>query len=161
MRVLAIDIGRKMGWAHSCGLSGTWDLNVRRDESAGMRLIRMRAKLNEILDTEGIDMLAFEAVRNAAPGMQGALVVGAEFQGVIKEWCEDNDIQYRGYSPTEIKRFATGRGNVGKGAMKDAARKAWKGEVSIERMSAMDDNEIDARWLLKLVMSEYEKGERQ
>lgn len=147
LRVLGIDPATKTGWAlwasGSIVASGTWDLSVRRDESGGMRLIRLRAKLAELLNAEGFTVLAYEAARHGAPQMQGALVVHSELQGVIKLWCEDLRIDYRGYSPSEVKKAATGEGNANKAAMLEAARRAWPG-------FAGDDNEADARFIARL-----------
>ena len=147
--ILALDIATKCGWAHSCGASGTWDLSVRRDESGGMRLLRLASKLNDVLGSVGVDLVVFEAARHAAPGMQGALVVHAEMQGQVKVWCDVRNILYRGYSPSEIKRRATGKGNAGKEAMAEAAGRRWPDRVFV------DDNEVDAAWLLDLARSEY------
>lgn len=114
-----------------------------------MRLIRLKSKLNEIKRAEEIGLLVFEAARNAAPRMQGALVVQATLQGVLLLWAEENGIEYRGYSPTEIKKHATGKGNANKDAMIAAAgARGW---------SVVDDNEADARWLLDLAQTEYAK----
>jgi len=148
MKILALDPATKCGWAHSCGTSGTWDLSIRRDESAGMRLIRFRGKLDDILSAVGIDVIVFEAARNCAPSMQGALVVQSEIQGVLKLWCESLSpkVEYRGYSPSEIKKFATGKGNASKEAMVEAAKRHWPG--------VGDDNEADALWILKLAQSQ-------
>lgn len=147
MKILAIDPATKCGFAHSCGTSGTWDLSVRRDESAGMRLIRFEGKLNEVHNNVGVDLVVFEAARNAGPGMQGALIRQAEMQGVLVHWCELLKINYRGYSPSEIKKYATGKGNSGKEVMMKAALARWPG-------FAGDDNEADARWLLMLAESQ-------
>lgn len=144
MRILALDLATKTGWAHSSGHSGTWDLSIRRDESGGMRLLRLTAKLVELLGWPGIDVVVFEAARHAAPGMQGALIVQAEMQGQVKAWCEAQKIQYRGYSPSEVKKHATGKGNAGKPAVVNAAKIKWP-NVNIE-----DDNHADALWLLDL-----------
>ena len=151
MKILALDPATKCGWAHSCGASGTWDLSVRRDESGGMRLIRLKSKLKEIRKSEGIDLLVFEAARNQGPRMQGALVVQSELQGVIKLFCEVWEIPYRGYSPTEIKKHATGKGQCGKNVMLEAAQKRWPDRLFV------DDNEVDALWLLDLTKQEYAK----
>ena len=142
MKILALDPATHCGWAHSDGPCGTWDLSMRRDESAGMRLIRLRGKLNEILYSQGVDLVMFESARHAMPGMQGALVVQSEIQGVIKLWCEDNSLQYKGVSPSEIKKHATGKGNAKKDMMISTAKKKWPG-VEIE-----DDNQADAMWIL-------------
>lgn len=146
MNILALDPATHCGWAHSSGPSGTWDLSVRRDESGGMRFIRLLGKLGEVRKNCGVDLLVYEAARHAAPKMQGALVVQAQIQGVILTWCEQHAIEYRGYSPTEIKKHATGKGNAPKPAMISAAKTRW-------HRSSIDDNEADALWLLDLAAS--------
>ena len=151
MNILALDPATKTGFAHSCGACGTWDLSIRRDESRGMRLIRLRGKLNEVLKNTGVDLLVFESARNAGPGMQGALVVQAEIQSVIKVWCFDNDVEYRGYSPKEIKKHATGNGNASKAKMLEAAKNHWHEDWLKDK----DDNAIDAMWLLDLTERDY------
>jgi Holliday junction resolvasome RuvABC endonuclease subunit len=67
-------------------------------------------------------------------------------------WCYDNSIEYRGYSPSEIKKHATGKGNANKDAILKAARQRWP-DVEI-----VDDNEADALWLLDLAQKELECG---
>lgn len=148
MKILAIDPATKCGWAHSSGISGTWDFKILRDESAGMRLIRFRGKLNEIYKDVGVDLLVFESARDSKGKRQGALVVQSEIQGVIKSWCEDHKVDYRGYSPKEVKKHATGNGNASKEAMVDAAEAKWKRVIE-------DDNEADALWILDLAQSTY------
>jgi Holliday junction resolvasome RuvABC endonuclease subunit len=147
VNILAVDPATRCGWAHSAGASGTWDLSIRRDESAGMRLLRLRGKLEEIRATVGVDLLVYEAARHAAPKMAGALVVQATLQGVLLLWAEQNRVEYRGYSPSEIKKHATGKGNAGKDVMLAAARARWP--------TVGDDNEADARWLLDLASETY------
>ena len=156
LKILALDPATKCGWATQYA-SGTWDLSVRRDESSGMRLIRLKAKLDRIMFS-GIKiehpelvprLIVFEAARHAAPKMANALSVQSELQGVIKLFCEENGIQFRGYSPSEIKKHATGKGNANKAAMLAAARAKWPDKT------IADDNEADALWLLDLALSEY------
>jgi len=153
MKILALDPATHCGWAYSMdgvGASGTWDLSVRRDESSGMRLVRLVGKLNGLHEsaTGPLDLLVFEAARHAGPKMQGALVVQAEIQGVIKQWCESKRIQYRGYSPSEIKKHATGKGNANKEKMMEAARANWPDRA------IGDDNEADALWILDFAQKE-------
>jgi len=150
-RILALDLATATGWAHSAGASGVYDFSIRRDESSGMRLIRLISKLNELAKSVGVDLVVFEAARHAAPGMQGALVVQAELQGVLKSWCIQNQVEFRGYSPSEIKKHACGKGNVGKDQMLEAAEKQWP-DVNVE-----DHNQADALWMLDLAMKEYGK----
>ena len=153
MNILAIDPATKCGWATSTGQSGTWDLSIRRDESRDMRLIRLRSKLALIHSSKHVALVVFEAARHAAPKMQGALTVQAELQSVIKVWCHDAHVQYRGYSPTEIKKHATGKGNAGKPAMLAAAERKWP------TVEIVDDNQADAMWLLDLAQTELELPE--
>ena len=149
MNILALDPATTTGWAHSSGVSGVWDLSVRRDESRGMRLIRLNKKLSEIHESVGIDLLAFEAARNAGPKMQGALVVQAELQGIIKLYCETNEIDYIGLSPAEIKKHATNKGNANKEAMVKAARSKFIG------IDIIDDNHADALHILDFIQVRY------
>jgi Holliday junction resolvasome RuvABC endonuclease subunit len=147
IRILALDVATHCGYAISRQLYGVWDLTPKRDESAGMRLIRFRAKLNEILKSEKINLVVFER-----PGGQhkGAIIVQAELQGQVKVVCEDLNIEYRGYSSQEIKKFATGKGNSGKPAMIAAAKEklGYPGN---------NDNEADAMWLLELGQNDYKQ----
>ena len=147
MKILALDPATHCGWAHSLGASGEWDLSVRRDESGGMRLLRFTGKLVEVMRSPGVDLVVFEAARHAMPKMQGTLVVQAEMQGVLKALCEERLIEYRGYSPSEIKKHATGKGNANKQAMQRAAMKRFG--------KAVGDNEADALWLLDLATRDY------
>lgn len=148
MRILSLDPATHCGWAHRDASSlvwGTWDLSVKRDESVGMKLLRLKAKLNEVRGL-GIDLLVFEAARFAMPGMQGALVHQAQLQGVIVLWAIEEGLQYKGYSSTEIKKHATGKGNAKKDKMLASARERW-GRVD-------DDNAADALWLLDAAWKE-------
>ena len=151
MNILALDPATKCGWA--CPeASGVWDLSVRRDESSGMRLLRLRSKLNAILSAyPKIDLVVFEAARHAAPKMQGALTVHAELISVIKVWCLDSGLEYRGFSPSEIKKFATGKGIAKKPAMIAAAKAAFPS------VTILDDNHADALMLYRLAESLYSK----
>lgn len=149
MNILALDPATRCGWA-TRDASGTWDLSVRKDESGGMKLIRLHAKLNDLLAAMAkIDLVAFEAQRGGNPALMGALVVQAEIQGAMKLWCEQKGIQYRGWSPSEIKKHATGKGNSNKEAMKAAAAARWPG------IKLQDDNHADALWILDLAQQEY------
>lgn len=155
MRILAIDPATKCGWAigdeRGVQAGGVFDVSIRRDESAGMRLIRLRSKLNALAESGPIDLLVYEAARNAGPRMQGALVCQAMLQGVIQLWAEDNKIEFKGLSPSEVKKHATGKGNAKKQQMIDAA-KAKFGHVE-------DDNHADALWILDYAVKEYTGGE--
>lgn len=146
-KILALDVATHCGWAVSRSIYGVWDLTPKRDESAGMRLIRFRHKLKEVINNEGIDLVVFER-----PGGRhvGAVIVYSELQGQVKVVCEDLGIQYRGYSSQEIKKFATGKGNANKATMIEAAKNKLD-------YPGKDDNEADALWLLELAINDLQK----
>ncbi len=143
-RILAIDPATKTGFAMQDGTSGIWDLKAVRDESTGIRLVKLKRNLRVIFEQFKPTLVVFEAARNAGPKMQGALVVQAEMQGVIKEWCHDMGIEYAGFSPKTIKKHATGNGNASKDKMVESATNAFGIEI-------IDDNHADALWLLDYV----------
>jgi Holliday junction resolvasome RuvABC endonuclease subunit len=148
LKILALDVATHCGWAISTNIYGVWDLTPKRDESAGMRLIRLRSKMNEVIKSEHINLIVFER-----PGgmHKGAIIVQSELQGQVKVVCEDLGIEYRGYSSQEIKKFATGKGNSGKPAMIQAAKDKLG-------YTGLNDNEADALWLLKLSENDYKNG---
>jgi Holliday junction resolvasome RuvABC endonuclease subunit len=149
MPILALDPATKMGWALSPLLSGVWDLSLKRDESMGMKFLRCRAKLNELLDNYRIRLVVYEAARNAAPKMQGSLVHQAQLQAIIIDWATTAKLESKGYSPKEIKRWATGNGNASKEIMLASARRRWP-EIPI-----LDDNQADALLLWQMAMLEF------
>ncbi|MFP4025776.1 MAG: hypothetical protein ACLFVR_14730, partial [Thiohalospira sp.] len=147
LKILAIDPASKLGWAISSKLYGEWDLITRKDESMGMKLIRLRSKLQEIYNNHPFDLIVYE---RPAGMHKNPIIHQSKLIGTIETWCEENipAIEYRGYSATEIKKFATGKGNAGKPAMIQAAIKNY-GYIGDS------DNEADALHLLHLAKKEY------
>lgn len=144
MKILALDVATKCGWATDLA-SGVWDLTIKRDESSGMRLIRFKAKVLEIIKSEKIDLVVFE---RTAGEHKSALIIQAELHGVLKLILEDLKINYRAYSAGEIKKYATGNGNASKIKMFDAAIKQFPD------LNIIDDNHADALWLHSLALSD-------
>lgn len=145
MEILALDIATKTGWRNSTS-SGVWDLRIKKDESDGMRVLRFKSKLQEIINLQKPGLVVFErpAGRHKKP-----IMVQSEMHGVLKLLCLEHEIQYRAYSAGEIKSHATGKGNCGKPAMIKAAKLRWP-EVEF-----IDDNHVDAYWLYNLAYNEY------
>ena len=144
VKILAIDPASMLGWALSNTEYGTWDLRTRKDESIGMKLIRLKAKLVEVHTITKFTLLVYE---RAAGMHKGAIIHQAKLIGVMEQWCEEMQIDYRAFSATEIKKFATGKGNAGKPKMIQAAQ---------ERLgyTGNDDNEADSLWILNLAKHE-------
>ncbi|MBF99430.1 MAG: hypothetical protein CMI36_10595 [Owenweeksia sp.] len=134
MNVLALDVATKTGWCLSPNEHGVWDLKTRRDESGGMKLIRFKAKLNEIHSLVKMDMVVFERTSGRH---KAALIHQSELHGVLKNWCDENGIQYRSYSASEIKKFATGNGRASKALMMTTCKDRYS-------IVPIDDNEADA-----------------
>lgn len=133
MNILALDVATHCGWCTRTA-SGVWDFSIRRDESGGIRLIRFKAKLKEIIELEEISLVAFE---KSAGLYKSSIIVQSELHGVLKLFLEENKIQYVSYSASEIKKFATGKGNANKDAMVKTAQTKFA-------MTGDDDNEADA-----------------
>lgn len=142
-KLLALDIATITGWATTTS-SGIWDLKPKRDESGGMALIRFKAKLTEVVNSEGIDLIVFER----PAGMHVSSVISqSEKHGVLKLFCEENKIEYKAYSASEIKRFATGKGNSGKPLMIAACESKYG-------IKPIDDNHADALHIYHLAKSD-------
>lgn len=143
MNILALDVATKCGWATTTA-SGTWDFKIKRDESAGMRLIRFKAKVKELIELEAIELVVFE---RTAGFHKAALIVQAELHGVLKCLLEELCVEYKAYSAKEIKLYATGNGNASKARMIESAEQQFN-------KTNIDDNEADALWILSLAISE-------
>jgi Holliday junction resolvasome RuvABC endonuclease subunit len=137
--LLALDIATDTGFCTSTA-SGVWHLVPKKDESKGMRLIRFIAKVKEVCRLEGINMIVFEqiAVYGKYPN-----TVAMEMVGVLKLFCEENNIDYKAYPVKSIK-MQTGNGNAGKDEMVAFVQRYKPGVT--------DDNEADAIVLYQLAV---------
>ena len=144
MKILSLDVATHTGWCTET-TSGVWDLSPKRDQSMSMRLVKMKAFLREIVAMESIEMVVFERSQGAH---QNAVIIQSELHGVLKLFCEESNLPYKAYSPSEIKKFATGKGNSNKQSMIDAAREKYG-------YAGKDDNEADAIHIYYLAQSEF------
>lgn len=139
-RIVAIDPGTSCGWAvledGKVVASGVWNLAPGRHEGGGMRFLRCRRYLRELLDSLGpVDALAYEEVRRHR-GVDAAHVYGG-IVAVLTEESEARSLPYRGIAVGTVKKRATGKGNAGKDEMCDAF------EALLGRRPTTDD-EADA-----------------
>jgi len=149
INILSIDQGSNCGWAVSRSIYGVWDLRTRKDESQGMKLLRFRAKLEEVCSLQKIDLIVYERV---AGFHKSSIIHAAKLVAVVESFCEKMNISYRAYSATEIKKFATSKGNCSKQAMIDAAKEKLG-------YSGDSDDEADAMWLLELALHDLKLGD--
>lgn len=140
MNILALDIATTTGWATEHA-SGTWNLKPARGESEGMRVVRFRAKVKEIIESMNINLVSYE---RPAGQHKSSIMVASEMVGVLKTLCEDLNVEYASYSATEIKKHFTGKGNANKDAMVAEAIRKFP-DVTI-----IDDNHADALALYDL-----------
>jgi len=154
LKIAAFDPATAFGWAFldtATGVfqSGVWDLTVKRDEGAGMKLLKLETNVVTLHRTvSGFDLVVFEAARHANPKMFGAVLHQAKLQAILERFCARHEIAYRGYSPTEIKKFAVGIGNARKDGMLKAVRGRWKADCE-------SFDEADAIATLYLAVAEY------
>lgn len=142
MNVLSLDLATKTGWAYNQPSinGGTWNLKPKNGSSNGMKLIKLRSFLNDFLQTVGkLDLIVYE--KPAGRFIKGVISV-AELVAVVEVFCEDNGIEYTSYRPTEIKKWATGKGNSNKEVMFKEAQKRHPS------LNIIDDNMADAILML-------------
>jgi len=148
--ILSLDLGTKTGWALKMNkdeyiYSGTWNFTPRRFEGGGMRYLRFKDKLKEVLKhSTCIDRIYFEEVRRHL-GVDAAHAYGG-FLAILTSFCEKNNIPYQGIPVGTIKKHATGKGNSNKALMIDAAKKLYPDN------DIKDDNQADALCILNLVI---------
>ena len=146
MKILSLDIASTTGWCLDKHLYGTWNFKTRKDESMGMKLIRFLAKLKEVYELEKFDIVVYErpAGRHAH-----AIIHQAKLIAILEQFCEENNVEYKSYSASEIKKFATGKGNANKQQMINAAKEKYD-------YLGDDDNEADAIHMRYLAKEELE-----
>lgn len=146
--MLALDLGTTTGFAVGSPnniVTGTWDLKPGRGDGGGMRFVKFRARLNELHAAMKFSAVFYEEVRKHR-GTAAAHVYGG-LQAVLTEWCEHNGVPYEGVPVQTIKKFATGKGNADKEAVK-----AYVRTLGYE---PADDNEADAIALYHCKAVEY------
>jgi|688.fasta_scaffold286682_1 Holliday junction resolvasome RuvABC endonuclease subunit len=131
--ILAIDQASNCGWKTK-NAYGVWDFNTKKDESSGMKMLRFRSKLKEVCELEQINLIVYERV---AGRHANSIIHASKMVAMIETFCEENNIEYKAVSATEVKKFATGKGNANKDKMIEAARLKYGYEGN-------DDNEADA-----------------
>lgn len=143
MSILAIDLATTTGWAlssHGVITSGTISFKGSRYEGGGMRFLRFRNWLRELLDLEKPSVVYYEEVRRHL-STDSAHIYGGLLAHLQAE-LELREIPYCGLPVGTIKKVATGKGNASKSEMVAAAKAKWPDQ------DIKDDNCADALWIL-------------
>lgn len=151
IRVLALDMATKLGWAVRSvdgGIAyGTQNFTPKGLEGGGMRWLRFRNWVAEIVKVSKPDVIYFEEVvgfPRKNMGRDAAIYYG--FSSHLSEYCEVSNIPYKGVGVGKIKKFITGRGNASKVDVIAAIKKLG--------YNVSDDNQADAIALLLFVEEE-------
>lgn len=132
MKILALDFATRTGWAGG-GISGVQRFDLRRGESPGMRFLRFRAWLAEICRLIEPEVIAYEQPHHRGGA---ATEVAYGFLTEVKTMSAAKGIELMPVHSSTLKKWATGKGNAGKGEMVfEAKRRGY---------NPQDDNEADA-----------------
>lgn len=147
MRILALDLGTRMGWAMMADgriKSGTAHFAPGKLQGPGARYLKLRSWLADTKYSAGqsFDLVVVERVINHVSA-HSAHVYGGMLAHV-QAWCEHHQMPLEEFSPGTIKKFATGKGNATKDEMIQSAKDAG--------YHPQDDNEADAIALLRMTI---------
>ena len=152
-------------------LLGQWDLSVGPYDTGILRLVRLK----QFLSILNPDLVAYEEVKFDPPqdlmqkrgGGMGAVVArvstAAEFLGSLKAtvaiWCHEHNVPAHGLAITQIKKYATNKGNSGKKEMIEAANAQFGLQFETENYEKTGvDNICDAAFCCKMGLEMYAEG---
>ncbi len=150
-KVLALDLATTTGWADIAhGIINSDSKSFARKPATKTRPASTPGEpfhlfdvwLNELIRTSKPDTIVYEEVYRWMSSSAAHTFCG--FRAVLLKTCHYKGITVKGYSPTEIKKFFTGKGNAKKQHMIAEAKKRWP------NLKIIDDNQIDAIALLHL-----------
>ena len=116
--------------------SGTWGLERRKGDGAGMLYVRFERLFRELLLAYRGAVVAYEQQANR---FAGSAHVGLGIIAHLQRICEEEQVPYTGVTFSTVKKHATGKGNADKAAMIQHAERRWG--------LTHDDNEADALWI--------------
>lgn len=154
--LMALDLATRTGYCLS-GTSGVWNLapTYKKAEKGrklgevtrGIRQRKFWTMLSQVVPQHKIKIISFEKPLIYRAKKRKPNFVGFELAGVLKLFCELNNIRLLGYNAAHIKQAGTGRGNANKVQMTSAAIARFAEPVD-------DDNEADALHLYHLTIQD-------
>lgn len=153
MIILGLDCATKTGWclydsvSQKIILSGVESFARKKNESTGMMFLKFRQWLLQVLETKPrIDLVIFEMPYTSKFASSNEITLGLVSH--VQTICEELLFQYTKATPTELKKFATGKGNSGKDKMIEAV-------LPILGRPPIDDNEADAVHIARFAAQSY------
>jgi len=151
--LLALDLGEHTGWAGVVAdwpadhflFSGVQHFPLYRGESVGMRFLRFKSWLGEMIERGKPAVLVYEAAIAFHASMYSAQIAHG-MAAILQVIAMERKVEMMTVTPSELKRFATGKGNSPKPVMLAAAREQFPG------LKILDDNHADALFLLRYAM---------
>jgi len=156
--ILALDLATKTGWAlldrHGIITSGVQEFALKRGESKGMRFLRFRKWLRDVIELgelgekiskENPGILAFEQAHHRG-GAATELCVG--FVTDVLAEAARHKTEHMPIHTAALKKWATGKGNAGKPMMIKRAKEIYP------NIDIIDDNHADALLLLGYTLEE-------
>lgn len=169
MRILALDLGRKVGWCavthDGAGWSwGSQEFKQSHWESFGSVLVRFERWLGARMDDRGPGLLAYEQVAHQKG--QGAYVIDSQ-RAVAMLLCEKVGVEYMPVNVSTLKAYALTPENRAALGVKGPAKKAdmrkcleleWGTRVGHTGgrfpKKAPNEDETDALWLAAYVRTQ-------
>lgn len=143
MRIIGLDTATKTGWSVK-GASGVFESILKRGESPGMRFLRFRAWLKELIQSAGgVDLIVYEQAHHRG-GAATQLCVGLTTE--VLAAAAEVGAQTMPVHTATLKKWATGKGNADKSMMVVRAKELG--------YLPEDDNEADAILLRHYAISE-------
>jgi Holliday junction resolvasome RuvABC endonuclease subunit len=138
MKILSLDTATKTGWClRENGRiieSGVENFAPRRGESPGMRFLRFRGWLRNVIISHKPDLLAYEQAHHRG-GAATEVCVGLTTR--VVEAGAEFDIECTNLRTHEVKSGIVGKGKAGKGAIIEAVE-------MLTGIKCIDDNHADA-----------------
>lgn len=166
MRILALDLATKVGWAFSDGngalISGVQDCTVHHRESRGMLYVRFGGWLRGFLAQQPVDLIVYEQPHLRGGGAS-TVCVGLETR--VHEVHAESAASWQytavhGATALKVVLGSANPGGVKRGAAKGARREANKAASTAWATAKLgrapqDDNEADALMLLEWARVEF------
>lgn len=125
-KILALDLGGNTGWAMEANkviTSGSENFKSTRFESSGMKFLKFKKWLSEMLSIQKPEIVVYEQVHRHM-GTAAAHSYGA-YLGILQATCEERSLPYAGIDVGTIKKFFSGSGSADKFAMIAEAKKRF------------------------------------